>query len=144
MTFTPSEEINRRIMLLQSALLKNGLDAALIVQRVDLFYFSGTGQEAHLFVPSEGSPRLLVRKNFERAQADSPLGDIKPLLSLSDLKREIESSQTTALTSIGMELDVLPFNNYKVYSDLFPQTQFLDVSPLLRELRMIKSRMSWN
>ncbi len=56
MPSTPSFEIERRINLLQHALIKNRIEAALIVQRADLYYFSGTAQDATLFVPSEGLP----------------------------------------------------------------------------------------
>lgn len=118
---------------------KRGLDAALIVQRVDLYYFSGTGQDAHLFVPADGVPVLLVRRTLERACAESPLESISGIKSFSDLKKNIESACSRRLDRLGMELDVLPVNNYKLYSDLFPQTVISDVSPLIREIRMIKS-----
>jgi Xaa-Pro aminopeptidase len=117
----------------------NGLDAALIVQRVDLFYFSGTGQDAHLFVPAEGSPLLLVRRSFERAVQDSPLEHIVAVKSLSGLKKSIEREYAGPLRRLGMELDVLPVNNYRFYSKLFPNVAINDVSPLIRETRMVKS-----
>ena len=69
----PFSEIDRRIKLFQAALTKKGLDAALIVHRVDLYYLSGTAQDAHLFVPASGMPILLARRSFERAREDSPL-----------------------------------------------------------------------
>ena len=136
---TPLEEIHRRIKTLQSAMADNGLDAALIVQRVDLFYFSGTGQDAHLFVPAEGSPLLLVRKSFERAVQDSPLEHVVAVKSLSGLKKSIEREYSGPLKRLGMELDVLPVNNYMLYSKLFPNAAINDVSPLIRETRMVKS-----
>ncbi|MGO9570439.1 MAG: M24 family metallopeptidase [Desulfomonilaceae bacterium] len=136
---TPAEEIHRRIKTLQSALVDNGLDAALIVQRVDLFYFSGTGQDAHLFVPAEGSPLLLVRKSFERAIQDSPLEHVVAVKSLSGLKKSIEREFSGPLKRLGMELDVLPVNNYRLYSKLFPNAVINDISPLIRETRMVKS-----
>jgi len=117
----------------------NGLDAALIVQRVDLFYFSGTGQDAHLFVPAEGSPLLLVRKSFERAVQDSPLEHVVAVKSLSGLKKSMEREYSGPLKRLGMELDVLPVNNYMLYSKLFPNAAINDVSPLIRAARMVKS-----
>ncbi len=137
---TPLEEIHRRIETLQFAMADNGLDAALIVQRVDLFYFSGTGQDAHLFVPAEGSPLLLVRKSFERAVQDSPLEHVVAVKSLSGLKKSIEREYSGPLKRLGMELDVLPVNNYMLYSKLFPHAAINDVSPLIRETRMAKSQ----
>ncbi|MGB6064140.1 MAG: Xaa-Pro peptidase family protein [Desulfomonilaceae bacterium] len=139
MPSTPLGEIQRRITSLQSAMAENGFDAALIVQRVDLFYFSGTGQDAHLFVPVDGSPLLMVRKDFERAVQESPLESVSPVKSLSDLKKAVDSACPRGMTTLGMELDVLPVNNYRLYSELFPQAVIADISPLIKETRMVKS-----
>jgi len=141
---TPSEELQRRIAALQSALAGTKLDAALIVQRADLFYFSGTGQDAHLLVPAEGEPCLIVRKSMERATVDSTLEQILEIKSLSDLKKIVRSACDSHLRSIGMELDVLPVNNYQQYRRLFPQIEIRDASPLIREIRMIKSAYELN
>jgi len=137
--FNPSRRNRAPIATLQSAMAEHGLDAALIVQRVDLFYFTGTGQDAHLFVPVEGSPLLLVRRNLERALQKSPLESISAVRSFSHLKKVIKSASPGRLGRLGMELDVLPVNNYQLYTELFPNTVISDVSPLIRETRMVKS-----
>ncbi|MFC1834031.1 M24 family metallopeptidase [Thermodesulfobacteriota bacterium] len=139
MPSTPLDEIQRRIENLQSSMDSEGLDAALIVQRVDLFYFSGTGQDAHLFVPVDGDPQLLVRKSLERAVEDSPLQAVSPIRKLSELQEKIQASIPGGLRRLGMELDVLPVNNFRMYQRLFPDAEIRDVSPLIRDLRMIKS-----
>lgn len=139
MASTPLVEIKRRIETLQSAMAEHGLDGALIVQRIDLFYFTGTGQDAHLFVPVTGSPLLLVRRNLERARRESPLDSISAVTSFSHLKKVIESACPARPGRLGMELDVLPVNNYQLYARLFPHAVISDVSPLIRETRMVKS-----
>lgn len=136
---TPESEIQARIAGLQTLMAENGLDAALIVQRADLFYYSGTGQDAHLFVPREGSPLLLVRKSFERAIADSPITDISELKSLTQLKQAVYSSHPARIEALGMELDVLPVNNFRLYEGLFSESQIKDVSPLIKRQRSVKS-----
>lgn len=118
---------------------QNGFDGALIVQRVDLFYLSGTGQDAHLFVPAKGQPLLLVRRDFDRARGDSPLEHVWPAPGLPDLKKAVLDALPQEPKSLGMELDVLPVNNYRLYQDLFRGVEIQDVSPLIREVRMIKS-----
>jgi Xaa-Pro dipeptidase len=137
---TPLHEIEHRIAALQAGLAENGFDGALIVQRADLFYFSGTGQDAHLFVPVEGRPMLMVRRDFERSREESPLEDVVPISSLSDLKKAVFEGLPREMKALGMELDVLPVNNYRFYSDLFPGVEIEDVSPLIKEVRMIKSQ----
>lgn len=133
------QELEQRISALQSSMADRGLEAALIVQRADLYYFSGTGQDAHLLVPAEGAAKLLVRKDFERAAKESPLAGIIAVRRFSDLKDRVNSVLGGSPKTLGMELDVLPVNNYRQYEEAFPRTEIVDVSPLIRQLRMIKS-----
>jgi Xaa-Pro dipeptidase len=139
MPSTPLDEIMRRITGLQSAMAEAELAGALMVQRADVFYFSGTGQDAHLFVPVEGAPVLLVRKSFERAVEDSPLEQVHSVTSLSLLKSIVESASAVPLSRLGMELDILPVNNFRLYESLFPDAAIVDVSPLVKQVRVIKS-----
>ncbi|MCA1961570.1 MAG: Xaa-Pro peptidase family protein [Desulfomonile sp.] len=138
-SFTPREEIDVRIAKLQAKMAAEGLDGALIVQKTDLFYLSGTAQDAHLFVPVEGAPRLMVRQSYERAAQDSPLDDISEVTRLSDVKSGVVAASGREPRVLGMELDVLPVNNCRAYEALFPEAQIVDVSPLVKRIRMIKS-----
>ena len=56
------EEIRRRVRGLQLALAEANLDAAMILQNVDIYYYAGTIQPYILFIPVEGSPVLIVLK----------------------------------------------------------------------------------
>ncbi len=133
-------EVEHRIAALQARMSLNGIDGALIVQRVDLFYFSGTGLDAHLLVPSEGRPLLMVRRDLDRARQDSALEEVLAVGSLADLKKAVRARLPRGIKTLGMELDVLPVNNYRLYQDLFPRAVIEDVSSLIREVRMIKSQ----
>ena len=73
------EELAGRIRQLQQALQEKGADAALIVQKTDLFYFSATSQQGYLYVPAEGEPLLMVFKDFDRARDESPLAQVVPI-----------------------------------------------------------------
>ena len=70
---TPVEELSARKQRLQRLLQEKGIDGAIILQRADLFYFSGTGQDGYLLIPASGESVLLVRKSFERARRESRL-----------------------------------------------------------------------
>jgi Xaa-Pro dipeptidase len=139
MVSMPREEMQRRISSFQSLMAEQGFDGALIVQQVDLFYFSGTGQDAHLFVPTEGSAVLLVRKDLERARDESPLEQVHGVKNLTDLKANVDSVVGSSLKVLGMELDVLPVNHFRQYEHLFSQSTIADVSPLIKTVRMVKS-----
>ena len=139
MPATPLPELQRRLSALQDGLAARGLNAALIVQNVDLFYFTATSQNAHLFVPAAGYPLLLVRKDLDRARAESPLENIYPLTSLKELPALLQEHGYRLPAHLGLELDVLPAGQYLSYRKLFPATEIADVSPLIREVRSVKS-----
>jgi len=56
---TPSSELDHRIGALQSKMVSGDIDGILVIQNSDLFYFSGTTQQAHLYVPASGQELAL-------------------------------------------------------------------------------------
>jgi len=134
-----SKEIHTRIQRFQKLLFANGLDGALIVEKTDLYYLSGTKQDAHLFVPDGDEPLLMVRKDFERAVSESPLKEILPMTGYSELPRVISKGNNAFPRRMGLEMDVLPAKRFFLYQKLFPKTELVDISPLIREIRMVKS-----
>jgi Xaa-Pro aminopeptidase len=136
---TPKSEIDRRCAHLKSQLVENDIAAALLVQRADLLYFSGTIQEAHLFVPLDDEPILMVYKNYDRAIAESSLSRIVPLESPRAIPQILEDCSYAIPQTIGMELDVLPVNLYRNYQRIFADRDLVDVSHLIRLVRSLKS-----
>ncbi|MEN8781296.1 MAG: Xaa-Pro peptidase family protein [Desulfobacterales bacterium] len=136
---TPPSEIETRINHLKQRLVKAGIDAALILQNSDLFYFTGTIQQAHLFVPVDGEPLLMVRKDIERATAESPLRKIVPISRPQELPELLRRNGYTLPRRLGLELDVLPANLYLGYRDIFSGAEISDISTVVRLIRAIKS-----
>ncbi|HBD08502.1 MAG TPA: aminopeptidase P family protein [Syntrophobacteraceae bacterium] len=137
----PMSDIAGRIVSLQALLNQNEVDLAVIRQNADLFYFAGTVQDAHLLVPASGQPVLLVRRDLGRAETQSP---IRPLLVLQSMKDLVPAAEQACagriLRRIGMELDVLPASSFFYYDEkLFPRQQIVDISNLVRQVRMVKS-----
>ncbi len=135
----PADEIDRRIAAFQTGLRRDGLDAALIVQSADLVYLSGTAQNAHLVVPAEGEPLLLVRRDLERARAESALRRIEPFTSLRGLPAAFAAVGTGERLRLGLELDVLPAASYLRYAELLPGAELADCMPALWSARSRKS-----
>jgi len=137
MELTPTEEIQKRVERLQSHLRKEKVESSLILQNVDLFYFSGTAQRSYLFIPSEGDSLLMVQKDFDRARKESPLENIipieRPRVISSILKKE------GRLKRIGLEFDVLPVTQLRQLEKMFPHSEFVDISKAIKQVRMIKS-----
>ena len=137
----PASEIANRIIMLQALLLENGVDAAIIRQNADLFYFTGTVQDSHLIVPSSGEPVLLVRRSIERTEDSSPIRPVIRMRSLGELAQTVfDACSGGEPETIGLELDVMPVNTFSLYSKkIFPKQRIVDISGLIRRVRMIKS-----
>lgn len=135
----PESEIYRRIATVQQALRQNHRDALLLVQRVDLFYFSGTSQNGLLYIPAEGEPLLLIRKYYPRARSESALKNIVEIQSLREIQPLVADYCGTSADVIGLELDVMPVNYFHKIQKYIKAKEFVDGSPLIMATRMIKS-----
>jgi Xaa-Pro dipeptidase len=134
---TPKEEISARVAALQARLAQAGLDAAVIVQNADLFYFAGSIQQGILVVPATGEPVYFVRKVYERAVAESPVEIIVKISGPKDIPAWFEKKGISFRT-LGFELDVMPVATFHRYAALFPVARTEDVSPAIREIRAVK------
>ncbi|HEY6873269.1 MAG TPA: Xaa-Pro peptidase family protein [Geobacteraceae bacterium] len=139
MRITPATELEYRIHTLQQYMAEERLDAVIILQNADLFYFTGTIQSGNLYVPAKGQPIYLVRKDFARARMECGLREVVPFASMKDIPAVLAEYGYPQPSRIGMELDVLPVNLFERYRKVFPRGEFSDATPLIRQVRMIKS-----
>src|SRR6266700_1320370 len=130
-----SEEAAQRIGRLQGELVKDGIDGALIIYPIDIYYFAGTRQNAVLWVPAAGSPLLLVRKSLSRAREESAVADVRPFPS----SKEFPTLFAAEVRKVGLTFDVLPLQQYNYYAKLLAGREFVDISGINRELRSVKS-----
>ena len=135
----PESEILIRTQTVQAALRKQAIDALVIVQRVDLFYFSGTYQNGVLLIPAEGEPLLMIRKYFPRARKESSLKHIVPIQSLRDIQPLLFDFYGKRFNIIGLEMDVIPVNYYRKIQQYIHAKEYVDGSQAILETRMIKS-----
>ena len=137
---TPSRtELEPRLARLRAGLEAAGLDAALLVESADLYHLAGTVQNAQLVVPVAGDPLLLVRRDLERARAESALDDVEPLTSLRALEPALVRLGLGPGSAIGLELDVLPAATYLRYAALLPDRRLGDAMPAVWAARAAKS-----
>jgi Xaa-Pro aminopeptidase len=136
---TPKAELDQRIDNLKTHLRENTIDAVLISQRADLFYFSGTIQQANLYIPATGEPILFAIKSSERAMAESSIDRIVPLNSSKKIPEILKQNGYDIPRTLGLELDVLPVNLYFNYQSLFENSRIIDISHPIRSIRAVKS-----
>ena len=144
MRITPTSELEYRCRKLQQYMSEEGLDAVIIVQNADLFYFTGTIQNGNLYIPLEGDPVYMVRKDFMRARMESGLKEVAPFSSMKDIPIHLANHGYPLPKRIGMELDVVPVGFFERYRKVFPQGEFSDATPLIRKVRMIKTKYEIN
>ncbi len=131
----PKTEIDQRLHNLRGRLEKEGIDGALFLYPIDVYYFTGSRQIAALWVPVAGSPTLFVKKSFDRAVKDSLIEDVRPFPS----SKELPAFFGEEAGKIGLTFDVLPVHQYQFYSNLLTRKKFVDISTINRELRSVKS-----
>jgi len=129
------DEAAQRIIAMQAQLKDKGLDGALFIFPIDVYYFSGTRQNSTLWLPAAGEPILMVRKSLARAKGESPLADIRPFPS----SKEFAATLPAEALKIGFTYDVAPVQQLNFYSKLLAGREFVDISPLNREVRSVKS-----
>lgn len=134
--FFPAAELSARHERLRAELERLELDGALFHGVTHLLYYAGTAQQAHLWVPREGEPRLLVRRVVERARRESALARLEPMRSLRELPDVVGDARR-----IGMELDILPVSLFERYRRALGERDVVDVGPAGRRLRAVKSEL---
>jgi Xaa-Pro dipeptidase len=135
--FTPREELDMRLDALRNRMADQGISFAVILQNVDLFYFTGTVQKGVLVVPVDGPPVFFVSKSLFRALYESPL-EITPIRKTKDT-REILREKNLLKGTGAMELDVLPVLLFEQWRSILGYDHMADISPLVKQVRLIKS-----
>jgi len=130
-----AKETERRTAAMQMLLKEKGLDGALFIFPIDVYYYSGTRQNSTLWLPVAGEPVLMVRKSLSRAKGESPLADIRPFPSSKEFAAVIPAEAQ----KIGFTFDVAPVLQLNFYSKLLAGREFIDISPLNREVRSVKT-----
>lgn len=134
----PFTELQRRVNSFQEVLRNLEIDGALLAQRADTLYFTGTAQNVHIYIPVEGKPLVLAFKDLARVQEECPW-EIIPLTGISKIPQLISTAGHSIPQVLGMEYDVLPVTNFERYRKAFGEIKFVDISYSLRLLRAVKS-----
>jgi Xaa-Pro dipeptidase len=129
----PRSEIDIRIKKFQGQI--EDLTGAILFESVDMGYFSGTSQDGLVYIPKYDEPVVMVRKSLQRAVHESPL-DVRSLKSLKNLKADLG---ITLGAVIGLELDMLPYNNYSRVANALGDVKLVDVSERIKHIRSVKS-----
>jgi Xaa-Pro dipeptidase len=135
----PETELEVRIHKLQGVLSSLDMDGVLIVQKADLFYYTGTTQQGWLYVPAQGDPVFMVFKDLQRAVAESGLKQILGVISPKQIPDTLKGLKIPLPKKLGLELDVMPANLYLMFAEIFSGAKIIDFSYQIRLQRAVKS-----
>ncbi len=131
--------MNARLASFQQTLCEEEIDAALIIQHADLFYFSGAVNRAYLYIPASDAPVLMIFPGAERVRGESEFPLVVDMAKPEHLPELLSALGYPVPAVLGLEADVLPVGLHSRISDLFPAAHFTDVSGQIRRTRMVKS-----
>ncbi|CAM4337005.1 Xaa-Pro aminopeptidase [Paenibacillus endophyticus] len=142
----PEALVSERIIRLQAVMQKEGVDAFLLTQNVDLYYFSGSMQNGYLFIPSTGDATFYVRRSVQRAKLETAvkvaeLGAFRFFGETLAQHYPYLFGKESGLR-IAADLDVLPTQLYAKLQETLGSAAsctIIDGSTYIRKLRMIKS-----
>ena len=134
---TPKDEIEARIEKFREEMEREGIHFSIILQNVDLFYFTGTLQKGVLVISVDKDPVFFVQKGLVRAVHETPLA-ITPIRKDKDVK-DVLTDRGILKGKGGMELDVLPVLVFERWKSILGYDRLMDISPFIKDLRLVKS-----
>lgn len=111
----------------------NQVDLGIIFNRSDLFYYSNSGIDGIITV--DDNITRYARRNSELTKEESIL-DVRPMKSFRLFK---ELAKNKKVTSLGLELDILPYKTVKYIQKALGNPELVDISDKLRAIRSVKS-----
>ncbi len=130
----PEEELKERVARLKERL---EADVAVLVHPPDIYYYAGSKQEGLLMIPKNGEPHYLVFKHAERASWECPF-NVVPVKSARKLPEAV-SELGIRTKRVATELDVITLSAFNRLKKVFPDAEFVDVSPTVRQQKAVKS-----
>lgn len=134
---TPKIEVDARIDKLRAGMAASGIELAIILQNVDILYFTGTLQRGVLAVSADHGPAFFVEKSIYRAHIETPL-EIIPIKRDKEVK-DILLEKKMYPARCAMELNVVPVAICERWKSLLGLTEVGDLSAIIRDCRLIKS-----
>ena len=109
-------------------------DTAVIIGKVNQYYFTGTMQDAVLLIGRDGRRAYFVRRSFERAAEESPV-DVREM----DSYRDAASAYGGQLGVTYIEGDAMPCAMLERLQKYFNMSKTGSLEHTLRSVRAVKS-----
>lgn len=130
----PREEASLRIDRLHKAMAGAGIDGLLVADNADIFYLTGRVYAGFAYIPAGMAPLWFVRRPVE-LEGDGVVYIRKP----EDMASYIVAAGLAMPRRLGLELDILSFNQAERLRSVFPGAECVDATPMMRSMRAVKT-----
>ena len=132
-----AEELNIRMKRFRAKMDESYPDwqMAIIISKVNQYYFTGTMQDGFLAIPRDEEAVLWVRRSYERALDESLFPVIRPMRSYRDAAQAMGSFPCP----VYMETELVPLAMYQRMQKYFGFTGFLPLDSEIMAIRSVKS-----
>jgi len=137
----PSDELQSRLKRFRATMDRKEPEwkLALIISKINQYYFTGTMQEGLLFIPRDGEAVYYVRRSYERALDESLFSEIRPMKTYRDAAAD--AAAFGGLTdTVYIEKEFVPIGMCERLSKYFGFTSFKSLDGIISKVRSVKSR----
>lgn len=127
-------ELKQRRDKIRLLMSQQGIDAALIACNVNLIYTYGAVVSGYLYLPI-GSPAMLFYKRPNTIAGENTFAINKP----EQIKDILVQQGKPLPKKLMLEADELSYNEYLRLSALFPDSEIVNGTPLIRQERAVKT-----
>ena len=127
----------RRQARFETALVESGFVAAILLDRRNVFYLTGTGQPCILLVVPNHPPILYARRVAAWVRSEAAVERVEQAASLRPAAGRVRELGLKR-GRIGLELDVIPGRLYLKARESFAEFEIDDVSSMILGARMTK------
>lgn len=113
----------------------NTWEIAVVVGKINLYYFTGTMQEGMLIIPRNDEAVFWVRRSYERALDESLFPVIRPMNSFKDAAQTFRTLPHT----VFLEMEIMPLAMYQRFQKHFPFSEVKPVDGQVAAVRAVKS-----
>ncbi|HHZ19684.1 MAG TPA: aminopeptidase P family protein [Firmicutes bacterium] len=126
---------------LQEELSRRGIAAALLSDRVDRFYFSGTMQSSYLIIPAEKEAFLLTGRAGEGIAREVPGLKVYTFQNPAELSACLAEAGLVGRLRLGINPETMTAVEFGRWQRWLPAAVWEDIAPLLKRRRRIKDEV---
>ncbi len=141
MEIIPLEELRSRWERLRNILMKMQPESRgiMLLSRVHIYWASGHFGSGVFWLPLEGEPFLFIRKGIERARIESPIKNILPYRSYSDIKAHLLDGGAPLPEVFSVEMGGISWSLGLLFNRKFSSHTLLSGDEVISRARSVKS-----